>query len=565
MKDSQLKHPYLQDQLIAYIGNKRALQPFLAGVCTRLARPGAVFLDPFAGSGAVARLARYLGYRVLANDWEPYAYVLNYAYLCVGRVEAEDLFRERGGLRAMVEELNALPDPPPERQYIARHYAPRSTETADYRTERLFYTRENALRIDALRNRLEELYPGLEPEGRERKEKYLLLASLLYGAATHVNTSGVFKACHKGFGGHGRDALGRILASIRLQAPELLDGPEAEAGCSDAASFVHGRPADLCYLDPPYNQHQYGSNYHLLNTIALWDRPEVSEERRPDGRLRRKAGIRPDWVRTRSPFCYRQSALPALARLLDAVDARTLVLSYNTEGLIPLEELVALLESRGAVQVHGSEYVKYRGGKQSIGRRVHNVELLLVAERGRCGSPRQREAVRRLLLEHRLRLLLRTSFDPEALARAFPLLDDGQGIRVRLGGGELALRMERRYRFLPEAADALAAVFRAGEAAAAELEALYSRIEACACADREEEIRVLLGILAQEPGARKREELERRLLWLLKKLAHRKYRERFQALVACLRRKIRQDPEGHRMLAAGLPALEKQAAARFAG
>ncbi len=565
MKASQLKHSYLQDQLIAYIGNKRALQPFLAGVFSRLARPGAVFLDPFAGSGAVARLARYLGYRVLANDWEPYTYVLNYAYLCVGKSEAEGLFRARGGLEDLLAELKALPDPPPERQYIARHYAPRSTEAADYRTERLFYTRENALRIDALRNRLEELYPGFEPQERERKEKYLLLASLLYGAATHVNTSGVFKACHKGFGGHGRDALGRILAPIRLQAPELLDGPEAEAGCIDAASFVRGRPADLCYLDPPYNQHQYGSNYHLLNTIALWDRPEVSAERRPDGRLRHKAGIRADWVRTRSPFCYHESALPALARLLEEVDARTLALSYNTEGLIPLEELVALLESQGAVQVHGSEYVKYRGGKQSIGRRVHNVELLLVAERGRRGSPRQREAVRRLLLEHRLRLLLRASFDPEALARAFPLLDDGQGIRIRLGGGVLALSMEHRHRFLPEAADALTAALHAGEVAAAELEGLYRSLEACACPDREQEIRVLLGILGQEREPRRRQEMERRLLWLLKKLAHRKYRERFQAVVASLKQEICRDPEGHRMLAAGLPALEKQAAARFAG
>lgn len=560
-----IKHPYLQDQLIAYIGNKRALQPFLSGVFTLLASPGAVFLDPFAGSGAVARLARYLGYRVQANDWEPYAYVLNYAYLCVGKNEAEGLFRERGGLQDLLAELNALPDPPPERQYIARHYAPRSTERADYRTERLFYTRENALRIDALRNRLEETYPGFEPEGPGRKEKYLLLASLLYGAATHVNTSGVFKACHKGFGGHGRDALGRILAPIRLQAPKLLDAPEAEACCCDAASFVRGRPADLCYLDPPYNQHQYGSNYHLLNTIALWDRPEVSAERRPDGRLRHKAGIRADWVRTRSPFCYRESALPALASLLEEVDARTLALSYNTEGLIPLEELVALLESQGAVQVHGSEYVKYRGGKQSIGRRVHNVELLLVVERGRRGSPRQREAVRRLLLEQRLRLLLRGAFDPEALARAFPLLDDGRGIRIRLGSQALPVGMENRYRFLPEAADALAAALRAGEVAAAELEALYRSLEACVCPDREQEIRVLLGILAQEREPRKREELERRLLWLLKKLAHRKYRERFQAAVASLRREISRDPEGHRILVVGLPALEKQAAARFTG
>ena len=195
MKVPPLDQPYLQDQLIAYIGSKRALQPFLAEVFVRLVRPGAVFLDPFAGSGAVARLARYLGCRVLANDWEPYAYVLNYAYLCVGRREAEGLFREHGGPAGIVERLNAASDPPPERQYIARHYAPRRTETADYRTERLFYSRENALRIDALRGRLEELYPGFRPEGLALKEKYLLLASLLYEASTHTNTSGVFKAC----------------------------------------------------------------------------------------------------------------------------------------------------------------------------------------------------------------------------------------------------------------------------------------------------------------------------------------------------------------------------------
>jgi adenine-specific DNA-methyltransferase len=558
-------HPYLQDQLIAYIGNKRALQPFLAGVFTRLARPGAVFLDPFAGSGAVARLARFLGYRVLANDWEPYACVLNYAYLCVGKEEATGLFRSRGGLMSMVAELNALPDPRPGREYIARHYAPRCTETADYRAERLFYSRENALRIDALRDRLEELYPGFQPEGQTRKEKYLLLASLLYGAATHVNTSGVFKACHKGFGGHGRDALGRILAPVRLQAPVLLDGADAEAGCADAAVFVRGRTADLCYLDPPYNQHQYGSNYHLLNTIALWDRPEVSEERRPDGRLRHKAGIRADWVRTRSPFCYRSSAPQALVRLLDSVDARTLVLSYNTEGLIPFEELAALMEAQGAVRVLGSEYVKYRGGKQSIGRQVHNVELVLVAERGRRATPRQREAARRFLLEHRLRLLLRGGFRPGSLARVFPPLDGGRGILVRLGTQNVPLPMEQGYRFTAEAAGALTTAAQAGEVPAGELEALYRALGSCACVDREEEIFVVLGILENEPEAGARRILERRVLWLLRKLAHRKYRQRFEELAGELRARLEREPGRYAALAAGLPAVERQAAARFAG
>ena len=64
------------------------------------------------------------------------------------------LFRGRGGLAAVLAGLNALPAPLPEHRYVSRHYAPRSTGTADWRTERLFYTTENALAIDAMRWRI---------------------------------------------------------------------------------------------------------------------------------------------------------------------------------------------------------------------------------------------------------------------------------------------------------------------------------------------------------------------------------------------------------------------------
>ena len=545
------EHPYLQDQLIAYIGNKRALQPFLAGVFSRLVQPGAVFLDPFAGSGAVSRLARWLGCRVLANDWEPYAYVLNFASLCVGPSEVEGLFR--GAARALLAELNSLGAP--RREYVARHYAPRSTAAADYRTERLFYTRENALAIDAMRERLEELYPGFQPaDPEDRKCKYLLLASLLYGASTHVNTSGVFKACHKGFGGHGRDALGRILAPIRLRLPELLDGPPAEAGCQEAADFARGRPADLCYLDPPYNQHQYGSNYHLLNTIALWDRPVVSQERRADGSLRRKAGIREDWVRTRSAYCYRASAAAALAGLLEAVDARYLVLSYSTEGLIPFEELEALLEPQGELELYGSGYVKYRGGRQSISRQVHNVELALVLDRGRPGSAAQRERRRRFHLESRLGLLLRGAFHPRRLAAAFPV--SPAGIAVHLGGAEVHLPMRRLHHFTPEALPILAAAASGTQ----ELEELLRRLSDCACRDRAEELEVLVGELAGEDADL---QAQRRALWLLRKLAHPKHRGRYEEYADLLARLA--ETGRHEVLARGLEAVRRQAAARFAG
>ena len=81
---------YLSDQLIAYIGNKRALLPFLRGVFSALPLDPSrsSFLDPFAGSGSVSRLARTMGFRVAANDWEPYSLVINICHL---RLRPSDL------------------------------------------------------------------------------------------------------------------------------------------------------------------------------------------------------------------------------------------------------------------------------------------------------------------------------------------------------------------------------------------------------------------------------------------------------------------------------------------
>jgi adenine-specific DNA-methyltransferase len=561
----ELEHPYLKRQLIAYIGNKRALQGFLCGAFRQLCPEGGVFLDPFAGSGAVSRLARFMGFRVLANDWEFFAYVLNFAHLCVEMEELPRLFRDRGGAEAILGELNALGEPPPGERYVSVHYAPADTAAADYRRERLFYTRENALRIDAVRNRIEELYPGFELPEPQRREKLLLLASLLYQCATHTNTSGVFKACHKGFGGHGRDALKRILGPIELQVPVLIQGRHpAEAGCQEAATFVRGRSADLCYLDPPYNQHQYGSNYHLLNTIALWDRPPVSRELGEDGRLRHKAGIRADWVKTRSAYCNRRTALPVLRELLEALDARTVVLSYNTEGIMGLEELVDTLRGQGRLRVLSSDYVKYRGGKQSLERKLHNQELLLVLERfaGGKGSPKpgDRRLVERTLLESRLRLLLRGCFHPERIREAFGCGEREPGISF--AGVELS--MLRHHRFLEEEAPLR---LRELEAAAGpgQLRLLEERLSACACRDRLEEIEVLVAVLERPMSAAERRSWQRRLLWLLRKVAHRKYRASFAAAAERLRVLASRDPERYGGLAQGLEELEALARARFEG
>ncbi|OHE64565.1 MAG: hypothetical protein A2Z99_16345 [Treponema sp. GWB1_62_6] len=475
IRSVDFKSPYLSRSLIAYIGNKRTLLPFIGRELERCAefsgdRPGGRaalrLLDPFAGSGGVSRLGRALGFRVLSNDLEYYATLIARCRIVLDPGRLERAFAAEGGSEAAFAAVDAFAASAPAEEaaarlpggrardawfaafaaaegkdaYLAAHYAPKRTEGADWKSERLFYTAENARWLDRARESVELRYPfdplnppdppalkdpadTLNPRAAEADAKAALVDALLYEAATRTNTSGVFKACHRGFGGHGSDALQRIMAPMNLKRPFLIEGEEAEAGNGDAASFCASRSADIAYLDPPYNQHQYGSNYHLLTTVARWDKPPVDGEADPDGRLLNRAGIRADWTETRSDFCRRGKALDAFSRLLDAVDARFVLLSYSDGGIVPLEALADLLSKSGALRIEANPYVAYRGGKQSASRLQSTSEMLFVLERTerpkRRSSAEARVRLRNLSGLGRLRSLLRGRFDPRRLSTAF--------------------------------------------------------------------------------------------------------------------------------------------------
>jgi adenine-specific DNA-methyltransferase len=554
--------PYLTTQLIAYIGNKRRLLDFLGPLFRRLtgnyAAPKRVrFLDPFAGSGAVSRLGKHLGYQVEANDWEFFSYVLNEAHVGVDAKEAKRLFGGPGGLDALLARLNRQAERAPAPGYIARHYAPRETASADYRRERLFYTRENAVFLDTVRDEVERLYPGWRLSESAWREKLLLLAAILYQAATHANTSGVFKAYHKGFGGHGGDALHRILRPMALEHPVLADSAaRCAASQEEAVGFVSSRPADIVYLDPPYNSHQFGSNYFMLNTIARWDKPSVDESRTEDGMLRVKAGIRPDWSETRSAFCYRDSGPRAFADLLDAIDARYIVLSYNSEGIVPLEELVDILAPHGRLELVTRDYVTYRGGRQSMQRATNNAELAFVLHRRESPGLWDRSRIEATLLERRLQGLLRARFSPERLGHLFPV----EGNTVTLLPGRLSLRTEARYRFLDSVGDL-------SDLDTETLQQLLERLERCRLQDHREEARLLMRMLADgavdDPTARRA--YRERMIRCLRKFAHKKYHREFLETAEEIRSYVRSFPERFPGVEADLCEVEAQFRKRVAG
>lgn len=377
------KDNYLKNNLIAYIGNKRRLLPFIENAFLNILEEDKnikTALDLFAGSGSVSRLLKTLNLKVYSNDWEYYSYILNYAHICINEKDVKNMFKHTGGVENTINIINNIETINDKDRYISKYYAPLDDNKPDLKNERLFYTQYNATRIDIIRHNIEELYKN---KAINKKEYYYLLASIIYEGATHTNTSGVFKAFHSGFGGRNKDALKRILSPISLKELSLYDGIKGEVSMLDANEYVlknKDKHFDLVYLDPPYNQHQYGSNYHLLNTIALWDKPEINREIYINGKKTDKGGIRKDWIKTKSDYCYKKTAKDAFKNLIDNINASHIVMSYSTDGIIDYDDLISILESKGKLKIVTSEYTKYRGAKRSVINKTKNVEYLFIVD-----------------------------------------------------------------------------------------------------------------------------------------------------------------------------------------
>ncbi|MCS6829420.1 MAG: DNA adenine methylase [Armatimonadota bacterium] len=361
---------YLSRQIITQIGNKRALLPYIADavetVRTKLRKPRLHILDGFAGSGVVSRLFKSYAQRLVSNDIEQYAAVTARCYLAnkseVDWQEIEDIVADLNR-RVLIEKLPM--------GFIEELYAPEDEEhiTAE---DRVFYTRENARRIDNYRRLIDE-YPS--------QFRHLLLGPLLHEASVHANTAGVFKGFYKDrrtgvgkFGGTNADALSRIKAPIVMEPP-ILSNFECEYLVLQEdinAAIRHLDALDLAYYDPPYNQHPYGSNYFMLNLITTYTRPQ---------RISKVSGIPEDWQR--SGYNARHRCFWLLRDLLLHTDASFILLSYNNEGFISLEQVYSLLNKIGHVHSIHIPYTVFRGCRNIHKRGFRVTEYLFLVERGK--------------------------------------------------------------------------------------------------------------------------------------------------------------------------------------
>ena len=358
---------FLTRQLITYLGNKRSLLGFIGDtvktVQKKLNKDKLKMFDVFSGSGIVARYFKQFSDLLIVNDLEKYSKTINECYLS----NEDDL--NISLLRKYYNELVAEADTHLKSGLIAELYAPKDDKNIQPH-ERVFYTSRNAMYIDTVRQLIEKI-PCNE-------QKYFL-APLLSEASIHANTSGVFKGFYKNketgigqFGGKHQDALFRITGDIKLPFPVFSNFSCETIICNgDSNNIIQMLPeVDVAYLDPPYNQHPYGSNYFMLNVILDYQRPQSTSK---------VSGIPEDW--NRSNYNKENHALKALTELVENIKAKYVMISFNSEGFIGIEQMKAMLTSIGSVQVLETKYNTFRGSRNLNSREIHLKEYLYLLEK----------------------------------------------------------------------------------------------------------------------------------------------------------------------------------------
>ena len=362
------KIEYLKEQILTYIGNKRTLLNYIGAelslISNALGKEKLVTLDMFSGSGIVARYMKQYSSCIYANDLEKYSRIINECYLSNAVDFDESTYQKYWN--KIVEKMKKAPIT----GIIRTGYSP-IDDTNIIASDRVFYTNANATFIDSVRYYIDEVVP-------EDYQKYFL-ARLLIEASIHVNTAGIFKGFYKDkdtkigkFGGSGENALTRIKGSFDMSAPILsnfeTDYKVYQMDANILAKTLKG--LDVAYLDPPYNQHPYGSNYFMLNIIA---------DNAITAPVSNVSGIPNNW--NHSAYNKKQTALKSLEDVVSSLDSKYLIISYNNEGFISQSEMETMLDKYGSFKTVVIEYNTFRGSRNLNNRSIKTNEYLFVLEK----------------------------------------------------------------------------------------------------------------------------------------------------------------------------------------
>lgn len=327
-----------------YIGNKTKVLNQLMPILTNGLKPGSRVADLMCGTGSVSESLRHAGMKVVAADIMTYA-----AYHAAVRLSmpAAPKFQALGREYAdVVEKLNTVT--PNDSGYFLREYAPGGKPQGG-QAPRSYLSDANAAKLSAISDTISEWMVS----GRLTVEENQLLRHDLVLAVNRVaNISGTY--------GHHRSSLsGGALREIILKPSTFVrDNAEGhQVSLGRAEDLAPDVVADLVYLDPPYKKRQYAANYHLLETVAVGDKPETFGV----------SGLR-DWWPQYSDFCSKLKIHDALDAIISKVDSPRIMMSYSEDGLISKTDMTKSLSRFGEVKLHEFPHVRFRSNASALKR-----------------------------------------------------------------------------------------------------------------------------------------------------------------------------------------------------
>lgn len=339
-----------------YIGSKLSLLGFIEESVNKVTDDKCkIFCDLFAGTGIVGTHFKKMGYSIIANDLQYYSYVLNKHFIGNHRelsfsklTEAlPEILENNYGDLALDGDIkyqvcSYLSNLKGRKGFIYQNYCQGGTQNQEQ--VRKYFSDENGMLCDAVRQKIEEWKTdNLITED----EYYFLVASLIKSIDKYANTTSVYAAFLKSIKTSAQKKL------VVKPAELIINDQEHEVLNDDINNLIgQGKnqiKGDIFYLDPPYNQRQYATNYHLLETIAKYDNPKIHG----------KTGLR-DYGSQKSSYCSKAQAVNSFKHLIDNAQARYIFLSYNNEGIMSHDEIRVIMEQRGKYGYFTKEYNRYK-------------------------------------------------------------------------------------------------------------------------------------------------------------------------------------------------------------
>lgn len=341
---------------LRYIGSKVNLLTEIRSLVDVFSPGSKSFCDIFAGTGVVGREFKPT-HQLISNDILYFSYVLNSAY---NGLQTSPKFK------AIRREINSDPidflnsfeinsNEVSPGDFMALSYSPAGDANRQYLTV------ENALRIDKIRQTIEAWKSaGLIDDG----EFSYLLAALIEDVPSVSNTTGTYGAFLKHWDK-------RALKPIQLSHLPIVDTHHKNAIYNeDANQLIHSVSGDVLYLDTPYNGRQYSSNYHLLESLAKYDNPE----------LKGLTGTRVD-KSGESTYCRKSSVYESFDYLLGNADFKSIVVSYSSDGLLTEEQLIELMTRHGSEQSLEFRKIPYRRYKRTSNDERNVLEYLIAIQK----------------------------------------------------------------------------------------------------------------------------------------------------------------------------------------